>query len=354
MSYPQQFQGWMGLDKTADQGNMKWQSFDPKKFEDSDVDIEISHSGICGSDIHTLRSGWGPTNYPVCVGHEIIGKATKVGPGAENGIKVGDRVGVGAQTDSCRQPDCEMCADGIENHCGSMVGTYNSTHHNGDKTYGGYANYWRGPSHFVFKIPDEIPSEEAAPMLCAGITVYSPLKANGCGPGKRVGIVGIGGLGHFGLLFAKALGASEVVAISRTSTKKEDALKMGATGFIATEDEGWETKNAKTLDLIVSTVSSPNLPLMGYFSLLRNFGQFIQVGAPEDPIPPFQAFALIGKGVKMGGSIIGSPDEIRNMLAVAASKKVHPYINQYPMKEANKAVVDFNAGKPRYRIVLVN
>ena len=333
---------------------MKWQAFEPKTWDEADVEIKVSHCGICGSDLHVLRSGWGPTPYPCCVGHEIIGTAVKVGSNAENGIKVGDRVGVGAQSDSCRKPDCEECADGQENHCANMVATFGAQYANGEKTYGGYANFWRGPSHFVFKIPEGIPSEQAAPMLCGGITVYSPLKRNGCGPGKRVGIVGIGGLGHFGVIFAKALGATEVVAISRTDTKKADALKMGADRFIATNEEGWDSKNSKTLDLIVSTVSSPKMPIQGYLTLLRNHGEFIQVGAPEDPIPPFQAFALIGKGVKMGGSIIGSPAEIRNMLAFVESKKIKAWINTYPMKDANKAVVDFDAGKPRYRFVLVN
>ena len=154
----------------------------------------------------------------------------------------------------------------------------------------------------MFKIPDEIPSDVAAPMLCGGITAYSPLRRNGAGPGVRVGIVGIGGLGHFGILAAKALGCETVVAISRTGEKKKDALQMGATGFIATdEDKDWFKKHKNSLDLIVCTVSSPKMPLSLYLRLLRVNGQFIQVGAPEDKIPGFNAFSLIGKGVKIGG-----------------------------------------------------
>jgi alcohol dehydrogenase (NADP+) len=233
--------------------------------------------------------------------------------------------------------------------------SYNGTHKTGDHSYGGYAKYWRGPSHFVIKIPDALSSEEAAPMLCGGITVFNPLSANGCGPGKKVGIVGIGGLGHFGLLFAKALGADKVVAISRGSGKKADALKMGADDFIATaEEEDWGTKHAQSLDLIICTVSSPKMPLQQYLQLLRTNGTFIQVGAPEDPIPAFMAFALIGKGVKIGGSMIGSPDQIRHMLDLAAEKGVHSWTNPRPMSEANKAVVDFEKNPPRYRFVLVN
>jgi len=349
------FEGWMGLDPQSASGKMVYQEYSPKKWEETDVDIKITHTGICGSDLHTLRSGWGPTIYPCVVGHEIVGEAVRVGAEVK-GIKIGDRVGVGAQSDSCLQGDCEDCLDHRENQCQkNMVGTYNGTHKTGDHSYGGYAKYWRGPSHFVIKIPDALSSEEAAPMLCGGITVFNPLSANGCGPGKKVGIVGIGGLGHFGLLFAKALGAHKVVAISRGSGKKADALKMGADDFIATaEEEDWGTKHAQSLDLIISTVSSPKMPLQQYLQLLRTNGTFIQVGAPEDPIPAFMAFALIGKGVKIGGSMIGSPDQIRHMLDLAAEKGVHSWTNPRPMSEANKAVVDFEKNPPRYRFVLVN
>jgi len=175
-------------------------------------------------------------------------------------IKIGDRVGVGAQSDSCRNRfgDCQECAAGQENYCcKKVVGTYNSIHYDGGKSYGGYAKYNRVPGHFAIKIPDAISSADAAPMLCGGATLFSPLKHNGCGPGKRVGIIGVGGLGHFGLLFAKAMGADKVVGISRKICKKEDSLKMGADLYIATDDEpNWATENARSLDLIVSTVSS--------------------------------------------------------------------------------------------------
>jgi alcohol dehydrogenase (NADP+) len=233
--------------------------------------------------------------------------------------------------------------------------TYNSKFTNGDKTYGGYANYWRGPSHFVFKIPDAIPSDKAAPLLCGGITTFSPLKRNGAGPGKRVGIIGIGGLGHFGILGAKALGCDKIVAISRSSSKKEDAFEMGATDFIATgEDKSWYKKHRQTLDLVICTVSSPKMPLRQYLQLLRVDGQFIQVGAPEDVLPPVSAFHLITKGVKIGGSSIGSPQEIRDMLALFAEKKVMTWNQNVPMKDANRAIVDMENGKARYRYVLVN
>ncbi|KAL1968459.1 hypothetical protein VTN77DRAFT_1988 [Rasamsonia byssochlamydoides] len=354
---PDKFQGWLGYDKDS-VGNLKWDSFEPKPFTEDDVDIEISHCGICGSDIHTLRSGWFPTDYPCVVGHEIVGRAVRVGSRAqkERGIQVGDRVGVGAQAASCLQPECEQCTAGDESRCAHRVDTYNARFADGSKSYGGYANYNRTPGHFVVKIPDALDSAEAAPMLCGGITVYSPLKRNGCGTtAKRVGIVGIGGLGHFGLLFAKALGAEKVVAISRSSSKKADALQMGADEFIATsEDDKWFEKHANTLDLIVSTVSSPDMPLAGYLQLLRTNGTFVQVGAPEDHLPGFSVFPLILKSIKITGSIIGSPREIEEMLQLAAEKKIKPWIQKVPMKDANKAVVDMANGKARYRYTLVN
>ena len=254
------------------------------------------------------------------------------------------------------RPDCEECTNGLESYCQvNMVGTYNSKHNNGSKSYGGYADYARVPSHFVMKIPEALSSEEAAPMLCGGITVFSPLSKNGAGPGKKVGIVGVGGLGHFGIIFAKALGADKVTAISRSSAKKADALKMGADDFIATgEEKDWATHHARSLDLIVSTVSSPHMPLEEYLQLLRVKGTFIQVGAPEDRIPAFNAFSLIQKGVKIGGSAIGSPQDIRDMLDLAAKKGIHSWIQKRPMMDANQAIVDMTAGKARYRYVLVN
>lgn len=349
------FRGWLGLDKHSVDGNMVWREFTPKTWTEADIDIKITHCGICGSDIHTLREGWGKTLFPCCVGHEIVGTAVRVGKDVKKNIKVGDRVGVGAQASSCLKPDCEECSDGLESYCTKMVGTYNGKYADGSKSYGGYAEYARVPGHFVIRIPDAIPSADAAPMLCGGITVFSPLRKNGCGPGKRVGIVGVGGLGHFGLLFAKALGAEKVVAISRSSTKKADTESMGATGFIATdEDKDWHKKNSRTLDLIVSTVSSPNMPLEKYLRLLRTNGTFIQVGAPEDKLPAFAAFSLMAKACKLGGSQIGSPAEIEEMLKLAAEKKVKPWIVSRPMKEANQAIVDMEAGKARYRYVLEN
>ncbi|KAI1471888.1 NADP-dependent alcohol dehydrogenase C [Daldinia caldariorum] len=359
MSAPEsyKFQGWLGKSPEAVNGKMEWGEYEPKKWTEDDVDIEISHCGICGSDLHTLKSGWGPTPYPCVVGHEIVGKAVRVGANVKH-VKVGDRVGVGAQSRTCQKSTCPACSNDLESYCGELlVNTYGSDYPNGEgKSYGGYADYNRANGHWVFKIPDEIDSAAVAPMLCGGITMYSPLKRNGCGPGKTVGIIGVGGLGHFGILFAKALGADKVIGISRKADKREDALKLGADEYIATDDDkDWANNNRRTMDLIVSTVSHSKMPLNDYLGLLKVRGTLIQVGAPDGgELPPVNAFQLILNGIKLGGSMTGSPSEIREMLQLAAEKKIQPWIQERPLKDANQAIVDMEEGKARYRYVLVN
>ncbi|KAM5463670.1 putative alcohol dehydrogenase (NADP(+)) [Microsporum audouinii] len=353
------FKGWVSTSATS---SLTFTTYEPKNFSGSDVDIAISHCGICGSDIHTVRSGWGPTNYPCVVGHEIIGHIIRVGsdvakldsPSRE--LKVGDRVGVGAQSGSCLRVDCEECSSGLDNYCQRMTGTYNGKYPDGSKSYGGYADYWRGPAWFVFKIPDGLPSAIAAPLLCGGATVFSPLLRGGAGPGKSVGVIGIGGLGHMGLLFAKAMKCDKVVAISRTSSKKSDALSgLGADAFIATDEEkNWAKARSRTLDLIICTVSSGNMPIEKYLRLLKRGGEFIQVGAPEDPLPAFRVGVMMGKGLKIGASAIGSTGEIRAMLKFANEQGIHPWVQERPMGDVKQALTDMHEGKARYRYVLVN
>lgn len=351
------FQGWLGKDEHSIKGQMQWGEFEPKKWSEDDVDIEISHCGICGSDLHTLKSGWGETPYPCVVGHEIIGKAVRVGKNVKH-IKEGARVGVGAQARSCLQSDCPDCTNNLEPYCAREVtNTYGSVYPRGEgKSYGGYATHNRTNGHFVLLIPDGLDSADAAPMMCGGITVYSPLKQNGCGPGKTVGVIGVGGLGHFAVLFAKALGADRVVGISRKAEKREDVLSLGADEYIATdEDKDWASKNRRSLDLIVCTVSSANMPLDDYLKLLKTKGTFIQVGAPDrGELPHVNAFTLLANGIKLGGSAIGAPNEIAEMLQLAADKKVKPWVEKRSMKDANQVVVDMVEGKARYRYVLEN
>ncbi|KAF7551754.1 hypothetical protein G7Z17_g4814 [Cylindrodendrum hubeiense] len=350
------FEGWLGHNVEAAQGQMEWGSYEPKKWQENDVDIQVTHCGVCATDISVLRSDLGPTLYPCCVGHELVGKAVRVGNNVKN-IKVGDRVGVGPQAQSCEQPDCYECSSGQMNYCSRAVGTYGAVYPNGEgKSYGGFGNYNRTSSSFVFKIPDGLASEDAAPMLCAGITVYTPLKKYGCGPGKNVGIVGIGGLGHFGILFAKALDADKVVAISRKSSKREDALALGADTYIATgESDDWSTPNRRSLDIIVLTASSPDMPINQYLTLLKCGGTLIQLGVHAGgDFPQLSAITLLSNGLSIAGSINGSPAEMREMLDFAAKKEIKPWIQTKPLEDANQAIIELEAGKPRYRLVLVN
>lgn len=345
------FQGWVGLNPESAFGHLVQQDFEPKAFTDNDIDIKITHSGLDGTDLLILRSGLGPTNYPVIAGHEFVGEVIKVGQNITN-IKIGDRVGIGGQSGSCLRSDCESCENGSEQYCKQIVWTYGGNWPSGEKTYGGFAKVWRGDARFAIKIPDGLPSNEAASMMCGGITVYAPMKQHDVGPGKRVGIVGIGGLGHFGLLFAKALGVSKIYAISRTDAKKADALSLGATDFIATGEGGWDSKYANSLDMIINTVSSPEIPLNGYLNLLDTGGVLVQVGATDSDLPGWFPSAIIRKQLKICGSFLGSRAEMRKMLELVAEKKVHPWVEDRPMTEINQALLDFEAGKVRYRIVL--
>ncbi|RAL04332.1 NAD(P)-dependent alcohol dehydrogenase [Aspergillus ibericus CBS 121593] len=371
---PDQFHGWVAHSPTTP---LTFTTFTPKPFTPTDIEVQITHCGICGTDLHTLRSGWGPTDYPCVVGHEIIGIVTRIGSAVQTSssssssssspLHLGDRVGIGAQTLSCLQPTCTACASGRENYCPRMIATYNSRYpdptandkknsRTGPKTYGGFAQTWRGPAAFVFRIPSAIPSAAAAPLLCAGVTVFSPLRKYGAGPGKTVAVVGIGGLGHLGILFAKAMGCDRVIGISRTGRKKVDVVeKMGADEFIATEEEtGWERRWARTVDVMICTVDGDEMPLGKYLRLLRVEGTFVLVGAPETPLPRIRAWDLIAKGVVVTGSNVGSREDVREMLQVAAEKGVVPWVERRPMEEVNAALRDMEAGRARFRYVLEN
>ncbi|KAK7418670.1 hypothetical protein QQZ08_011144 [Neonectria magnoliae] len=306
----------------------------------SSIEIDYTFEGWMGEDPSAAEGKMGPTDFPCVVGHEIVGIAVRVGSEAEGNIQIGDRVGVGAQTDSCRSRDgpCEACENDEENYCHDMHLTYNTTYRTGGKAYGGYAVYHRSPSHFVVKIPEGLRPEHAAPMLCGGVTVYSPLKVFGAGPGKRIGVVGVGGLGHFAVLIAKAMGADRVVGISRRACKRDEALELGADGYIATEDDE---------DFCCV------MPLQSYFDLLALNGALVQVGIPEEPIP-LSAWALVPRRRRLVGSLIGSPKEIEELFQLAAEKKIEPWVEMRPMAEANQAILDMEVGKPRFRYVLIN
>ncbi|RLN95438.1 hypothetical protein BBJ28_00008146 [Nothophytophthora sp. Chile5] len=321
-----------------------------------DVEIKISHCGICGSDLHTIDSGWGPSMYPCVVGHEIVGEVTQAGP-AVKGMKVGDRVGVGAQVWACLNKDanapCKECASGDDAYCPHKVWTYNDMYKDGAIAYGGYADYVRVTHEYAFKIPDNIPSDVAAPLLCAGTTVFTPLKEAGVKPGYRVGVVGIGGLGHLGIQFAKAMGADAVVAFSRSSNKEAEVRALGATEFVVYTDEKQATAAASSVDVLLICANANDMPYSTFLSFLAVRGSCIMVGLPNDLVK-FSAFHVVAKGAKFVGSNIGSIADIKDMLKVASEKNVRPVIQKLPMAKVNEGIKMVRDGTVRYRVVLEN
>lgn len=329
--------------------------FDVKPFGDYDVEIKIEACGVCSSDVHTVTGGWGDQHFPLAVGHEIVGKALRVGPKVSL-IKAGQRVGVGAQSWSCLE--CRQCKNDNETYCAKQMDTFGAVWpETGIVTQGGYSSHVRTHEHWVFPIPDAIPSELAAPMMCAGITMYSPLVRNGAGPGKKVAIVGLGGLGHFGLLFAKALGA-ETWVISRTHSKEEDAMKMGADGFLATADKDWNEPHKLTFDLIVSTANAfgDEFDLSAYLSILDIHGKWISVGLPENETLQIKPQDLISNGVLIGSSHLGSRREMLEMLKLSADKGIKSWVETVPISAENlaKTMQRLQKNDVRYRFTMVD
>ncbi|KAI5118606.1 hypothetical protein M0805_004181 [Coniferiporia weirii] len=323
--------------------------FASKTWEETDVEIAITHCGVCGTDLHTLTSGWGEFETPLVAGHEIAGTAVRVGS-LVKGIKVGDRVGVGAQVGSCYS--CNLCNSDNENYCPKMLNTYNSKHPDGVRTMGGYSTGIIANELYVFPIPDAISSADACTMLCAGLSAYSPLVRNGAGPGKKVGIIGIGGLGHYGIMLAKALGA-EVYVFSSTASKEEDAKKLGADHFIFTGVDNFHEPLHMKLDLIVSPADvTGKFPLDKYLSTLSLHSKFIAVGLPGGPLPPVSVFNFAVSGCFFSGSHIGSKKEAIEMLDLAAKKGIKPWIEELPMKDVKIAIEGLKDNKARYRYVL--
>jgi alcohol dehydrogenase (NADP+) len=284
---------------------------------------------------------------------EIVGTAIKVGPKVTN-VKVGQRVGVGAQVYSCGE--CKQCKNDNETYCSKIIiDTYGSKWPGtGVISQGGYSSHVRAHEHWVFPIPEKLDTNVVAPMLCAGITAFSPLVRNGAGPGKKVGIVGMGGIGHMGIMFAKALGA-ETWAISRTRAKEADARKLGADGFIATSEEGWEKDHRFSFDVIVNCAnSSKNFDLAKYLSMMDVHGRWVSVGLPEEEGQVIKAQHLIANGVLIGASHLGSRKEMLQMLNLAAEKGLGTWIEEVEINEANlkTAVMRMKQGDVRYRFTL--
>jgi uncharacterized zinc-type alcohol dehydrogenase-like protein len=312
-----------------------------------DVLIKIAYAGICHSDIHTAREEWGEALFPLVPGHEIAGTVEEIGSEVDK-YTIGDRVGVGCMVDSCRA--CENCLAGEEQYClKGNIGTYNAIGKDGRPTDGGYSSHIVVDQDFVLGIPEGISLDVAAPLLCAGITLYSPLKHWGAGPGKRVAIVGLGGLGHIGVKIAHALGA-EVTVLSQTLSKQDDGMKFGADHFYATGDQQTFEDLAGTFDLIVNTVSA-NLPMDMYLSLLRLDGTMINVGAPAEPLS-VAAFSLIPMRRSWAGSMIGGIRQTQEMLDFCAEHNLGAEIEVISGEQIDEAYDRVVASDVRYRFVI--
>ncbi len=315
--------------------------YEPGTLGPQEVEIGISHCGICHSDLHLITNDWGISQYPFIPGHEVIGKIIAAGAGVHS-LKVGQRVGLGWQSNSCGE--CEWCTRGMENLCAQAEATCVHRH-------GGYADRVRANARFVIPIPDALESETAAPLLCGGITVYSPLRIHGVNPSSRVGVIGIGGLGHIAIQFAKVFGA-EVTAFSTSSAKEEEARALGAHHIVNTLEIRALKDLAGSFDFILNTANA-NQDWGVYLMALRPTGTLCFVGVPPAPVS-IPAFPMISGIRTVTGSPIGPPHRLREMLEVAARHGVQAKTELFPMGKVNEAIEKVKKNKVRYRAVLAN
>jgi uncharacterized zinc-type alcohol dehydrogenase-like protein len=318
-----------------------------RELGEHDVLIDIKFCGICHSDIHQVKDEWGGSIFPMVPGHEIAGIVAEVGSGVQK-LSSGDRVGVGCLVDSCGE--CEYCEAGEEQFCTKgAVPTYNGREYDGEPTFGGYSQQVVVDERFVVTIPDGLDLQVAAPLLCAGITTYSPLKRWHAGEGMKVAVVGMGGLGHVAVKIAAAMGA-EVTVLSQSLSKQEDGLRFGAKHYYATSERETFKELKSSFDLILNTVSA-NLPLDRYLSLLRVDGTLVSVGAPSQP-DTFSAFSLISGRRSMAGSPIGGLPETQEMLDFCAEHGVEPEIELISAGEVGAAYERVERSDVRYRFVI--
>ncbi len=318
-----------------------------RELRDRDVLIDIKYAGICHSDIHQAKEEWGRGTFPLVPGHEIAGVVAAVGPGVTK-YAVGDRVGVGCFVDSCGE--CEACEAGEEQYClKGAVPTYNGKGYDGETTYGGYSQSVVVTEHFVVRIPEALPFDAAAPLLCAGITVYSPLRHWQAGPGTGVAVVGMGGLGHMAVKIAHALGA-EVTVLSQTLSKETDGLRLGADHYYATGNTATFKTLRRSFELIINTVSA-NLPLDAYLGLLRLDGTMVNLGAPPES-SSFSVFSLLGGRRSLAGSSVGGIRETQEMLDFCAEHGIASEIELIGADEVDEAYKRVLRSDVRYRFVI--
>ncbi len=324
-------------------------SFERRDPGPKDVSIEILFCGVCHSDLHTVRGEWGDPGWPIVPGHEIVGRVTAVGRDVSR-FKEGDLVGVGCMVDSCRH--CPTCGDGLEQYCETgFTGTYGGVEkETGRPTRGGYSDRIVVTESFVLRIPDGLDPAGAAPLLCAGITSWSPLRHWKVGPGQKVGIVGLGGLGHMGVKLAHALGA-QVVLFTTSPDKREDARRLGADEVVLSRDQGQMAAHKNSFDFILNTVAAPH-SLDAYLKLLKLDGTMTLVGVPAEPHPSPSVSLLIGKRRSLAGSLIGGIAETQEMLDFCGERGITSDVEIIPISAINQAYERMLRSDVKYRFVI--
>ncbi|KAJ7943759.1 putative Alcohol dehydrogenase [Quillaja saponaria] len=337
--------GWAARDSSGILSPFK---FSRRETGEKDVTFRVLYCGICHSDLHSLKNEWGFSTYPLLPGHEVVGVVTEVGSKVQK-FEVGDNVGVGCMVGSCLS--CESCANDLENYCPKLILTYGAKNIDGTITYGGYSDIMVTDEHFVVRIPDNMPLDAAAPLLCAGITVYSPLRYFGLDkPGLHVAVVGLGGLGHVAVKFAKSFGA-KVTVISTSPHKMKEAIEnLGADSFLVSRDQDQMQAAVGTIDGIIDTVSAAH-PLVPLIHLLKNNGKIVMLGAPEKPLELI-AFSLIMGRKIVAGSGIGGMKETQEMIDYAAKHKITPDIEVIPIDYVNTAMDRLAKADVKYRFVI--
>ncbi|CAI1599355.1 Uncharacterized zinc-type alcohol dehydrogenase-like protein YahK [Serratia quinivorans] len=323
--------------------------YTPRTLRDHDVQINVLFCGVCHSDLHQARNEWSNTIFPVVPGHEIVGRVSAVGSHVSR-YQVGDLVGVGCMVDSCRS--CPSCEEGLEQYCeNGFTGTYNGQdRQTGAITYGGYSTAMTVDQDFVLRVPENLDPAGVAPLLCAGITTYSPLRQWGAGPGKKVGIVGLGGLGHMGVKLARAMGA-HVVLFTTSESKVEDAKRLGAHEVVISRNPEQMAQHTNSFDFILNTVAAQH-DLNPFLNLLRRDGTLTLVGAPEHDHPSPQVFNLIMKRRRLAGSLIGGIAETQEMLDFCGQHGITSDIELIPMQQINQAYERMLKSDVKYRFVV--
>ena len=322
-------------------------TFERRGVGQNDVLVQIRYCGICHSDIHQARDEWGGSIFPMVPGHEIVGTVEQVGAEVKK-FQVGDLVGVGCFVDSCRT--CNSCTKGLEQYCETgMIFTYNGMDKNGQPTYGGYSKHIVVDERYVLTVPDGLALERVAPLLCAGITTYSPLRQWGVGKGHTLAVVGLGGLGHMAVKIGRALGA-DVTVLSRSDSKREDAKRLGANDYAATSQEGTFTRLARNFDFVIDTISAPH-DLNAHLELLKTDGTYILVGASPEAFS-VSAFSLVLRRRRLVGSLIGGIRETQEMLEFCGEHGLTSDVEVISVSQINEAYERVIRGEVKFRFVI--